>query len=51
MAASCGKAIIPLPRRLVIEVDPFPSTCPPNTEQFRRSRALLEAAMKKKAIR
>ena len=52
LAASCGRAIIPLPKAtgVVLRAAP-PLPCPPEYTEFRHSRALLEAAMHKKANR
>jgi TonB family protein len=47
-AASCEKAIVPLPEpeARIEPKDPLP--CPSNSEEYRKSEALLKVAMKKK---
>jgi TonB family protein len=47
-AASCQKAIVPLPEPEARIVTGEPPHCPSNSEEYRKSEALLKAAMKKK---
>jgi len=44
--ASCDNAIIPMPLPLETVTGSAPPTCPPNTEAYKASAALLRAAMK-----
>jgi TonB family protein len=50
-AASCGKAIVPLPKsRGLVFTNSAPSPCPSNNPAFLQSQSLLQSAMKASAV-